>query len=196
MKNQGLTCLTSLAKELGMDNSNLRKYVLKKGINYSMARDPINRQMSMSFAPKDADILRFTRTKEGFSKINAPVCINGDVGAFYAVQLIPEFAPNRLKLGFSNDTMGRLSTHRCSSPTAIMLKSWDCKRSWERAAMDSATRQDCILIANEVYDCDSLENVLGRLDTFFSIMPAVRKHRSTRSAVRIPYEKSGRVFSS
>lgn len=174
MENGNITYLTSLAKELGMDNSNLRKYVLKKGINYSMVRDPASRQIAMAFAFEDADKLRSLRTREGFTKTVTPVYVNGEIGDFYVVQLIPEFAPNRLKLGFSNDTVGRLTAHRCSSPTATILKTWDCKRSWERAAMDSATRLACALVANEVYDCDSPERVLERLDAFFNLMPVVR----------------------
>lgn len=174
MKNGQVTYLTSLAKELGMDNSNLRKYVLKKGISYSMMREPFSRQIAMCFTSEAADKLRSVRANEGFTKTEAPIRINGEVGEFYTVQLIPEFAPNRLKLGFSNDSMDRLATHRCSSPTAVILKTWDCKRSWEKAAMDSATRTSCTLIANEVYDCDSSEAVIKRLDDFFNLMPVVR----------------------
>lgn len=165
-----------MANELGMERSNLRKYVISKGIKYDSVRDPISKQMAMAFTQDEAERLRFIRNSEGFTKKDTPpVCINGEVGEFYVVRLIPEFAPNRLKLGFSNDATGRLVAHRCSSPTAIILKTWPCKRSWERSAMDSATRIGCALIANEVYDCDSSESVMNRLDTFFSIMPPVRE---------------------
>jgi hypothetical protein len=171
---ENLTYLAALAKELGMERSNLRQYVLKKGIRYSMTRDPVSRQIAMTFTSDEADRLRSIRAKEGFTKTDTPICINGEVGEFYVVQLIPELAHNRLKLGFSNNVGERLVTHRCSSPTAILLATWGCKRSWERAAMDSATL-DCTLIANEVYECDSSEGVIKRLDTFFAIMPKVRE---------------------
>ncbi len=91
-------------------------------------------------------------------------------GSFYIIQLIPEALPNRVKIGFSNDPDARLAQHRTAAPTAKLLKSWPCKRSWDYAAMDSITRKDCKLVLNEVYECD-VEGFLQRGNAFFSLMP-------------------------
>ena len=172
---ENLTYLSSLSREFGTDHSNLRKYVIKKGINYVMSRDAASRQMAMAFTAEEAEKLRSLRMREGFTKSDVPICINGEIGEFYVVQLIPELDPRRVKLGFANGVLVRLASHRTASPTAVLIKSWDCKRTWERAAMDSSTRIGCKLIANEVYECDSVEQVTNRLDKFFAVMPAVRQ---------------------
>jgi len=169
-----LTYLSELASELGLDRSNMRKYVLKKGINFLMARDPVSRQTAMAFTAEEAEKIRSFRSVEGFNKTDSPVILNGEIGVFYIIRLVPELDSHRIKLGFSNDMTTRLASHRTSSPTAELIKFWDCKRSWERAAMDSATRCGCRLIANEVFQCDSEDETLARLEDFFSLMPKVR----------------------
>jgi len=91
-------------------------------------------------------------------------------GYFYIIQLIPEFDPNRVKIGFADNVEKRLQEHKTSSPTAKLLKSWSCKRSWDQSAMDSITRTECKLIMNEVYEGE-IEGFLKRADDFFAVMP-------------------------
>jgi hypothetical protein len=91
-------------------------------------------------------------------------------GYFYLIQLIPEALPNRVKIGFADNVERRLTEHRTSAPTAKLLKAWPCKRSWDYAAMDSITRQDCKLVLNEVFEGD-VTGFLLRGESFFSVMP-------------------------
>lgn len=91
-------------------------------------------------------------------------------GYFYIIQLIPEFDPSRVKIGFADNVEKRLQEHKTSSPTAQLLKYWACKRSWDQAAMDSITRTGCKLIMNEVYEGEIVD-FLKRADEFFSVMP-------------------------
>ncbi len=91
-------------------------------------------------------------------------------GFFYLIQLIPEFDPNRVKIGFADNVEKRLQEHKTSSPTAKLVKSWACKRSWDQAAMDSITRENCRLIMNEVYEGD-IDAFIKRGEDFFSVMP-------------------------
>lgn len=91
-------------------------------------------------------------------------------GFFYLIQLIPEVIPERVKIGFSDDPEKRLAAHKTSAPTAKLLRTWPCKRSWDYAAMDSITRTECKLVLNEVYEGD-LEGFVARGDTFFGLMP-------------------------
>ena len=161
--------LKQLAQELGLDRSNMRKYVLSKGLSPLRVRTPESKgQLTLALTLEDADSIRDWRAKEGFCS-NVPV-ENGD-GFFYVIQLIPEFDPLRVKLGFTNNVDARLRSHRTAAPTAQVVKFWPCKRSWENAAIASITRLGCTLVANEVYSCADLNNLVERADAFFDLMP-------------------------
>jgi hypothetical protein len=91
-------------------------------------------------------------------------------GYFYLVQLVPEALPNRVKLGFADNVERRLAEHQTAAPTAKVLKSWPCKRSWDFAAMDSITRTGCKLVLNEVYEGE-IQGFIDRAEVFFAVMP-------------------------
>lgn len=163
--------LTQLASELGLDRSNMRKYVLKHGFSPVRIRTPRSRgQLTLALTLDEAETIRELRQSQGFVK-SQPV--ENSTGYFYIIQLIPEFAPNRVKLGFASDVQARLSTHRTSAPTARLVKFWPCKRSWESTAIASMTRIECELIAGEVFECRSLAGLIARSDEFFAILPSI-----------------------
>lgn len=170
---ESITHLSKIAEEFGMDRSNARKYAIRKGVNFVRVRDPLSKQIVIGLTEDDANHLRTARLNDGFSDSKEPTIINGEVGEFYLIQLIPEISERRIKLGFSSQMKDRLASHRTACPTAILVKSWQCKKTWERAAIDSAMRIGCSLVANEVYECDSKDNVVQRLDQFFSLMPII-----------------------
>jgi hypothetical protein len=91
-------------------------------------------------------------------------------GSFYIIQLVPEALPNRVKIGYADNVDQRLNEHRTAAPTAKLLKAWPCKRSWDYAAMDSITREECKLVLNEVYEGD-IKGLLERAEQFFALMP-------------------------
>jgi hypothetical protein len=95
-----------------------------------------------------------------------------DVGFFYLIRLEPDHDPGRFKVGFTIELDGRLQKHRCSAPFAKYLKTWPCRRVWERAAIDCAT-DGCEKLHTEVFRADSLDKVASRADTFFSVMPSL-----------------------
>jgi len=95
---------------------------------------------------------------------------NRNFGFFYIIQLIPEFQPNRVKIGFADDVNKRYREHQTASPTAKLLGSWPCKRAWDQAVMDSVTKVDCKLVLNEVYEGE-IEGFIKRAEQFFEIMP-------------------------
>jgi hypothetical protein len=96
-------------------------------------------------------------------------------GYFYIVQLVPELMPERVKIGYTDNLESRLIEHQTSAPTAIYVKTWECKRSWDQSAMDCITRDGCHLVMNEVYEGD-IEGFIKRGESFFNIMPK-RKHK-------------------
>ncbi len=108
------------------------------------------------------------------------------------IQLVPEAAPNRVKIGFADNVEKRLSEHKTAAPTAKTLKAWPCKRSWDYAAMDSITREGCKLVLNEVIEGD-IKGFIERGDRFFAVMPTPDSERTFKalSAVRAGRRRNG-----
>lgn len=156
-----------LAKELGMDRSGLRKYILKLGIRPIKRRtSDSGMQLALTVSSDDATAIINSRDIE-----IAPTAEANEKGVFYAIQLIPEFDPRRVKLGFTNALTERLAQHRTSAPTAIVLKSWPCKKSWEITIRDYLTSQKCCHILNEVFEFENIDSVLEMGDIIFNLLP-------------------------
>lgn len=163
--------LSELAVELGLDRSNMLKYVKKLNISTQDRRTPKSKnQLTKTVTLDDAEIIRDTRQREGFTN-DATIVSVPDWGVFYIIQLVPEYDQKRLKLGFTDNLDNRLSQHKTAAPTATVLKSWPCKRVWEKTIIDALTVRHCRLVANEVFECDSYEKLVGLADTIFDILP-------------------------
>lgn len=162
--------LKELAAELGMDRSHARRYVLNLGISPTKRRTPASSgQLTLTVSAQEADFVRRTREEQGF--LSSETAVTTEKGYFYIIQLVPDLDPNRLKLGFADNVEARLAQHRTSAPTAKLLKSWPCKRSWERTAIDALTAVAGRLILNEVFEFSDVDAVLKRGDEFFALLP-------------------------
>ena len=107
------------------------------------------------------------------SRVGSPAAFAADdVGFFYLIQLEPEHDSGRFKVGFTMDLDGRLQKHRCSAPFAKYVRTWPCRRVWERAAIDCATN-GCEQLHTEVFRGASLSQVAEHAETFFSMMPTL-----------------------
>lgn len=161
--------LKSLADELGLDRSNMRKYVKKSGLEPHKRRTPDSaNQLTLAITPDEADFIRNRRRSEGY---DSQTTVTRDAGVFYIIQLVPELDLRRLKLGFADDLDARLSQHRTAAPTATVLNSWPCKRSWETTVMDALTAKGCRLILNEVFECDSPDELVTFANQLFELLP-------------------------
>jgi hypothetical protein len=87
------------------------------------------------------------------------------------IRLVPELDPRRVKLGFADEVNSRLTQHRTAAPTAVVIKTWPCKRSWEGTVMDCLSSYSCKLILNEVFECDDVDDLLRRGDALFALLP-------------------------
>jgi len=173
MDNNSYVTFIELSDELGMDRSNFRQYALKNGFKPFEVRSNKNHLKVLAISSEDAELIRKLRNNQGYStdpKRSGVISVESK-GCFYIIQLIPDVQPNRVKFGFSSDVKYRLKAHRTSAPTASLLRFWFSKSSWEMAAIDSITRTDCRSISNEVYDCESLDSLIERAETFFNLMP-------------------------
>jgi hypothetical protein len=89
-----------------------------------------------------------------------------DIGVFYLLHLEPEHDPNRFKVGFASNLDERLRQHRCSAPLAQIVKTWPCRRLWEKT-------EGCDQLHTEVFRASSLEAVEAKCSQFFALMPLV-----------------------
>ena len=169
-----LVSLKSLASEIGIDKSNLRRYALSIGIKPGKSRTKDSGgQLALVFTQEQAQKIIEARRENGFSvnDDNKRVIVDDSIGSFYIVHLLPNLGVNRVKLGFTSNIKQRIGAHKTVCPNAKVVKTWPCKKVWEQAAIDSLTRVECEHIGNEVYECDSIDNLVSRGEDFFSIMP-------------------------
>jgi len=161
--------IKQLADELGMDRSHARRFVIGEGFAFQKMRTADSRnQLTLCLSREEANQIKTRRRERGYS-LNSPA-ENQDMGYFYVIQLIPELSPSRLKLGHAENINRRLTSHRCSAPTASILKFWSCKKSWEQAAIDCAKQEVHVKLGFEVFDFKNPEQVIDRLNDFFNSM--------------------------
>ncbi|MBX9722299.1 MAG: hypothetical protein K2X81_12940, partial [Candidatus Obscuribacterales bacterium] len=162
-----------MADELQCHKQTLFKIVKRLGLAPMKRRD-IDRknQLVATVTQSEALIIRQeflnrARTNAGDSADEIGNLI-ADEGVFYLVRLEPEHDPGRIKLGFTTEVDGRLRKHRCSAPFAQCLKTWPCRRTWERAAIDCITA-GFEQLHTEVFRAKSIEEAKK------IVMPTVEK---------------------
>ena len=161
-----------LADQIGVEKTTIRRNVKRLKLTVRKEKTPTSKGASvhgLSIDDANSLIAHFeNRDKPNF---NADINEFDRFGFFYIIQLIPEALPNRVKIGYTDNLDKRLREHQCSAPTAKYLGHWKCKRSWDQAAMDSITRENCHLVLNEVYEGE-INGFLGRAEEFFGVMPS------------------------
>ena len=93
-----------------------------------------------------------------------------DVGVFYLMMLEPEHDPNRIKVGFAGNIEERLKKHRCAAPFVTVVRTWPCKRLWEKTAIECVT-EGYPQLHTEVFRADSIQAVEDRCNKFFALTP-------------------------
>lgn len=167
--NEDFVSIEDLACEFGIDKSNVFKYLKKHGIHAHKRRlSGHNSQKCACLNRDEAEQIRKMRASEGYS--HDAQSLTSGAGSFYVIRLVPDLDPRRIKLGFANDINQRLVAHRCSAPTAEVVKTWPCKASWERTAIDCLSN-GLPSLSNEVFVVEDLEKLIGLGDKFFGIMP-------------------------
>lgn len=172
MESHEYVSIKNLAEMLNMDRSHARRYVLNLGIKPQKRRTPDSgNQLSLTVTHNEAMAIVKYRESSGFGKQTGQP--SAESGYFYVIQLVPELDPRRVKLGFTIDIKDRLAQHRTAAPTAKVLKTWPCRRSWEQCAIDSLSSisAGCKHIMNEVYECFSFDELFERGDSFFNCLP-------------------------
>ncbi len=103
-----------------------------------------------------------------------------NIGVFYLLSLEPEHDPSRFKVGFASNLNERLRQHRCSAPYAQVVKTWPCRRLWEKTAIECVT-EGCERLHTEVFRVrapSSLMSVKEICERFFDLMPRLSDSQS------------------
>jgi hypothetical protein len=170
--------MSTLASELGLDTSNMRRYIIKSGFTMFKVRTVESQnQLTLALTPEDAQAVRDLRKSQGFVYGDVVdyelTCVDDAQGTFYLLLLVPEISAKRIKGGFTSSLISRLGAHKTTCPTLEIAKTWTCKRSWEPALLDVINAfGGCTRVGQEVYDCDDIDALVGRIDLFFSLFSA------------------------
>lgn len=171
------------ASEVGLDKRTVFKILKRLGIETLMERSaaPDHRGQAIAhISLDDFESLRqdLASRNPGSAASDSEIADSEyapiDAGVFYLIQLEPEHDPGRFKVGFAVNISERLRSHRCSAPFASLVKTWPCRRVWERTAIDCVTA-GCEQLHTEVFRTGDLGAVVARCDRFFSMMPQVTR---------------------
>lgn len=175
--------IANIASALGMDRSNARKYCLREGFSFAKIRTAASRgQKTLALTKQDFEQLLTLRKSQGFSIViygvsdfiegsSKPIVDDG-WGTFYLIALLPDLAPNRIKIGFTTRHVDRLQTHRTTCPTAEIIGEWPCHKRWEWTAIDFAKKHGCESVggSQEVFDFDDVNLLVSRCNDFFEFL--------------------------
>lgn len=162
--------IKELSKIINLHKSNLRKYILKLGIQPHKRRvKESGNQLALAVTKEEADIIIQSRRESGFN--NPEKIIDSETGVFYIIQLVPDLDTKRIKFGFASNLNDRLDQHRTAAPTAVVLTTWPCKKCWEPTIIDFLSSVHCKLIRSEVFECDDLISLVQYGDKLFSLAP-------------------------
>ena len=169
-----------VANQLGKRKQTIFRIARRLGISGSKRRDSTSRnQLVLYITQSDfnrikGEILANTRrTQTNQLEIDeAEDFVSAELGVFYVIQLEADHDPGRFKVGFAASMSERLRALRCSAPFANVIKTWPCRRLWEKTAIECVTA-GCKQIHTEVFRTDALETVVAKCERFFGMMPVL-----------------------
>jgi len=184
--------IPEIAKRLSLDGGTVRRFIARENesLKLTLLRGKGDKLL-LSRSDADRLVAAYEARRGPVAEVEEGSPTDDRFGFFYVIQLVPEALPNRVKIGFADNVDKRLNEHRTAAPTARVLQSWPCKRSWDYAAMASITREGCKLVLNEVFEGD-VEGFTERGDQFFAVMPTPSSERelSEHSPLYEPDEPS------
>ncbi len=174
-----MLAIVEIAKRLRLDSTTVRRLIAKQkdALQLTLRRGKSDK---LFLSKEDAErLIASYEARRGQAVVEEPesdTATYDRYGFFYLIQLVPEALPNRVKIGFADNVEKRLAEHQTAAPTAKIVRSWPCKRSWDYAAMDSVTRNNCKLVLNEVYEGE-IQGFIDRAAAFFAVMPHPESER-------------------
>jgi hypothetical protein len=182
MTDNDMISVIDAARELGKPKQTIFKIMRRLGVAGSKRRDSSKGNQVISYITRtELDRLRSelntrrNRSQAVENNLEVSDFISAELGVFYLIQLEPEHDPRRFKVGFAANMTDRLRSLRCSAPFAAVLKTWPCRRLWEKTAIDCVT-VNCKQVHTEVFRSDSVQEVMVRCDRFFGMMPLLTEN--------------------
>ncbi len=177
--NEEMISVIDAGKQLGRAKATVFKIMKRLGMNALKRRDVGSKNQVVAYL----SLTDFERIKEELTSATSVIAeevqmadfdgfISAEIGVFYLVQLEPDHDPFRFKVGFASNLNDRLRALRCSAPFSKVVKSWACRRLWEKTAIDCVTF-GCDKLHTEVFRCSSLESVQAKCEQFFGMMPSI-----------------------
>lgn len=174
-----LISVIDVADHHGKHKQTIFKVLRRLGIEASKRRDSSSRNQLVAYITQD-DFRRVSEELSLFVARREPAIddneeandfISAEVGVFYLIQLEPKLDPCRFKVGFAANMSDRLRALRCSAPFASVIRTWPCRRLWEKTAIDCVSA-GCERLHTEVFRVSLLDEVVSKCEQFFSLMPS------------------------
>ncbi len=178
---QELISIIDVANRLGKRKQTIFKVVKRLGISTRNVKSSLSKNQAVAYVTHE-DVQRISEELRLFESGSLPVSsakaksikfVTNEVGVFYLAQLEPYFDPCRFKVGFASSMSERLRALRCSAPYTQVMKTWVCRRLWEKTAIDCIS-SGCEKIHTEVFRAADLGVVVEKCDAFFSLMPSAK----------------------
>jgi hypothetical protein len=180
-----------IANHHGFLRATVFKTLKKMGIETRKERNSANGGQAIAYVTQ-ADYQRIvarlsvsTAPRDGEDEDGDEEQWSAEFGVFYLLQLEPELDPGRFKVGFAASMPERLRQLRCSAPFVTVIKTWPCRRLWEKTAIDSVAA-GCERLYTEVFRSGSLDEIMGRCDRFFAVMPPVQASTPNQALQQTP----------
>ncbi len=176
---ENLISVKEFAEAKGLRRQTVFKVLKRLGIEPSKSKGgSAHRGQTISYITENdahmvLDALASTRNYMGRHEsedLDLPDATLYDVGVFYLLRLEPEHDPNRFKVGFASNLNERLRQHRCSAPYTQLVRTWPCRRLWEKTAIECVT-DGCERLHTEVFRTQSFEAIEAKCSQFFALMP-------------------------
>ena len=159
-----LISVIDLADQYGKRKQTIFKVLRRLGIETKKLRSANNRGQVIAYVTNDESrlVINDIRSKGLEQEISSsfPDALLAEQGVFYLLVLEPDHDSGRFKLGFATNISERLRALRCSAPFLQVLRTWPCKRLWEKTAIESVSN-GCERLHTEVFRTTSLETVLA-----------------------------------
>jgi hypothetical protein len=181
---ENLISVKEFAEANGLYKQTVFKILKRIGIEPSKSRGGSqNRGQTISYITKHDTILVLealasSKNANNEQESEFPDATLYDIGVFYLLRLEPDYDPNRFKVGFASNLNERLRQHRCSAPYVQVVKTWPCRRLWEKTVIECVT-EGCERLHTEIFKAQSIETLEAKCDQFFSIMPQLIGGHST-----------------
>lgn len=178
--NDDMISVIEAGRQLERRKSTIFKVMRRLGIHAHKRRDSNSGNQVVSYLTQ-ADFIRVKdalcesnlESREEGKNENEDTFVSAEIGVFYLIQLEPDHDPLRIKVGFAANINDRLRALRCSAPFSTVVKTWPCRRLWEKMAIDRVTC-GCDRLHTEVFRCSSVGAITAKCDQFFGLMPSIQ----------------------